>query len=184
VADPGDLAGIRAGSALLERLQAAAEGGGRAGRLLEILVVRALALQRGGRADDALDVLQTAVDLAEPEGYVRVFADEGEPMARLLAALAKRAGESAYLRGLRAAASGARPARPDAQGLIDPLSHRELDVLRLLASDLGGPEIASELMVSLNTFRTHTKNIYAKLGVTSRREAVRRAAELGIVARR
>jgi len=184
VADPADAAGIREGGELLERLQAAAEGGGRVGRLLEILVVRALALQRSGRADNALDVLQTAVDLAEPEGYVRVFADEGEPMARLLAALAKRGDESAYLRGLRAAASGARPPRPESPGLVDPLSDRELDVLRLLASDLGGPEISRELMVSLNTFRTHTKNIYAKLGVTSRRQAVRRAGELGIVTRR
>ena len=70
---------------------------------------------------------------------------------------------------------------PPSQGLIDPLSERELDVLRLLGSDLGGPEISRELMVSLNTLRTHTKNVYAKLGVTSRREAVRRAAELGLL---
>jgi LuxR family transcriptional regulator, maltose regulon positive regulatory protein len=66
------------------------------------------------------------------------------------------------------------------QGLVDPLSGRELDVLRMLRSDLSGPEIAGELHVSLNTLRTHTKNIYAKLGATNRREAVRRAAELGL----
>ena len=64
--------------------------------------------------------------------------------------------------------------------MIEPLSERELDVLRLLGTDLDGPAIARELMVSLNTVRTHTKNIYAKLAVTSRRAAVRRAAELGL----
>ncbi|MGS7457719.1 response regulator transcription factor, partial [Mycobacterium tuberculosis] len=70
------------------------------------------------------------------------------------------------------------------QDLIDPLSERELEVLRLLGSELSGPEIARELVVSLNTLRTHTKNIFAKLGVTSRRAAIRRAAELGIPATR
>ena len=184
LADPADAPRVQQGAALLERLQAAAEKGGRGGRLLEILILRALVLQRGGRTDDALDTLRRAVDLAEPEGYVRIFADEGEQLARLLAALAKRGAEDPYLRRLRAAASGNRPARVESHGLIDPLSDRELDVLRLLASDLGGPEISRQLMVSLNTFRTHTKNVYAKLGVTSRREAVRRAEELGIDTRR
>ena len=70
---------------------------------------------------------------------------------------------------------------PPAQGLVEPLSERELEVLRLLEGDLDGPGIASELIVSLNTVRTHTKNIYAKLGVNSRRAAVRRAAELGLL---
>jgi LuxR family transcriptional regulator, maltose regulon positive regulatory protein len=72
---------------------------------------------------------------------------------------------------------------PVQRGLIDPLSARELDVLRLLGSDLDGPDIARELVVSLNTVRTHTKNIYAKLGVNSRRAAVRRGDELGLLAR-
>ena len=70
--------------------------------------------------------------------------------------------------------------RPVQSGLVDPLSERELDVLRLLRSDLSGPDIAHELTVSLNTMRTHTKNIYTKLGVNNRREAVRRADELGL----
>ena len=72
---------------------------------------------------------------------------------------------------------------PAEQGLIEPLSERELDVLRLLATDLDGPDIARGLMVSLNTMRTHTKNIYAKLGVNSRRAAVRRAEELNLLPR-
>jgi LuxR family transcriptional regulator, maltose regulon positive regulatory protein len=80
---------------------------------------------------------------------------------------------------------GSAPPRATATGgLVEPLSDREGDVLRLLASELTGPEIARELVVSLNTVRTHTKNIYAKLGVTSRRAAVRRAGELGLLPRR
>jgi LuxR family maltose regulon positive regulatory protein len=168
---------------LLERLLHAAEEGGRGGSVLELLVLRSLALHRTGDPDTSLDTLRRAVELAEPEGYLRTFADEGEPMARLLGALAKRGAESAYLRRLHAAASGDRRPRSTAQGLIEPLSDRELDVLRLLGSELAGPEISRELMVSLNTLRTHTKNVYAKLGVTSRREAVRRADELGLLTR-
>ena len=78
------------------------------------------------------------------------------------------------------AACRTKPVRPARTGLIDELSSRELDVLRLLRSELSGPDIARELLVSLNTLRTHTKNIYAKLGVNNRREAIRRAAELGL----
>jgi LuxR family maltose regulon positive regulatory protein len=79
--------------------------------------------------------------------------------------------------------SGAEHSTPTEQALIDPLSERELDVLRLLGTELDGPAIARELHVSLNTMRTHTKNIYAKLAVTSRRAAVRRAAELDLLPR-
>lgn len=101
-------------------------------------------------------------------------------MATLLEALVRRDPSWAYPRGLRAAFDRA-PARPVEQGLVDPLSERELDVLRLLATDLGGPEISRRLHVSLNTVRTHTKKIYAKLGVNSRRTAVTRAGELGLL---
>ena len=89
-----------------------------------------------------------------------------------------------YVRRLLAACTGRPDSSPSAQPLVDPLSERELDVLRLLASDLDGPDIARELTVSLNTLRTHTKRIYAKLGVTSRRAAVRQAGELNLLARR
>ena len=78
---------------------------------------------------------------------------------------------------------GPSPVGPVRQALIDPLSERELDVLRLLGTELGGPDIARELTVSLNTMRTHTKNIYAKLAVTNRRAAVRQAADLGLLPR-
>ena len=118
--------------------------------------------------------------LAEPEGYVRVFIDEGPPMASLLKAAAKQGIARNYVRRLLAAVSETEHDRPIEQALIEPLSERELDVLRLLGTELDGPAIARELMVSLNTMRTHTKNIYAKLAVTNRRAAVRRAAELGL----
>jgi LuxR family maltose regulon positive regulatory protein len=163
---------------LLGRLLHAAEVGERGRTVVELLILRSLVQHRAGRITDALDSLRRAVALAEPEGYVRLFADEGEPMARLLATLAKRDGNSAYLGRLRTESSGG-PVPPTSD-LADPLSERELDVMRLLMSELAGPEISRHLFISLNTLRTHTKNIYAKLGVTSRREAVRRATELGL----
>ncbi len=106
-------------------------------------------------------------------------------MAALLKAVAKQGIARNYARRLLAAVTeteGGSPVRQDPlkQTLIEPLSERELEVLRLLGTELDGPAIARELMVSLNTMRTHTKNIYAKLAVTSRRAAVRRAAELGL----
>jgi ATP/maltotriose-dependent transcriptional regulator MalT len=168
---------------LLERLLLAAEAGGRTGRVIEILVLRALAHQALGDIPAALGFLDRAVTLAEPEGYVRVFVDEGQPMASLLRAATKQGTRRDYVRRLLAAASGIEHHAPTEQGLIEPLSERELDVLRLLGSELDGPAIARELMVSLNTVRTHTKNIYAKLAVTNRRAAVRRAAELNLLPR-
>jgi LuxR family maltose regulon positive regulatory protein len=165
---------------LLERLLLAAEEGQRTGRVIEILVLQALAHQMQGDIPAALACLGRAVALAEPEGYVRVFVDEGPPMASLLRGLAKQGTAGNYVRRLLAAAGEAGHASPVKQALIEPLSERELDVLRLLGTELDGPAIARELMVSLNTVRTHTKHIYAKLAVTSRRAAVRRAAELDL----
>jgi len=101
-------------------------------------------------------------------------------MASLLRAAAKQGIARNYVRRLLAAVSKTEHDSPIKQALIDPLSERELDVLRLLGTDLGGPDIARELMVSLSTVRTHTKNIYTKLAVTNRRAAVRRATELGL----
>jgi LuxR family maltose regulon positive regulatory protein len=168
---------------LLERLLLTAEEGGRTGRVIEILVLQALAHQMLADIPAALASLDRAVTLAEPEGYVRVFADEGLPMAALLRAAAKQGIARNYVRRLLAAVSAPEHGSPREQALIEPLSERELDVLRLLGTELGGPAIARELVVSLNTMRTHTKSIYAKLAVTSRRAAVRRAAELGLLSR-
>jgi LuxR family maltose regulon positive regulatory protein len=164
----------------LERLLRAAEQGRRTGSVIEILVLQALTHQARGDIPAALASLRRALTLAEPEGYVRIFADEGPPMASLLRAAAKLRIAPSYVRRLLAAVNKTGDSTPVSQGLIEPLSERELDVLRLLGTDLGGPDIARELIVSLNTVRTHTKNIYAKLGVNNRRAAVRRARELDL----
>jgi LuxR family transcriptional regulator, maltose regulon positive regulatory protein len=161
-------------SGLLERLLAGARAGHRTGSVIEILVLQALARQALGDRATALATLEEALALAEPEEYVRLFLDEGPPMAALL----RQAGAHDYAR--RLLASSGPTGGLQQTGLIEPLSDRELDVLRLLRSELDGPEIARELTVSLNTLRTHTKHIYAKLGVTSRRAAVRRAEELDL----
>jgi LuxR family maltose regulon positive regulatory protein len=131
--------------------------------------------------------------LAKPEGYVRIFVDEGPPMAELLTRMKDEGGRmKEYIHKLLAAfgkqkdvypfdSAQDRPSSLSPQPLVEPLSKREFEVLRLLATELNGPEIARELMVSLNTMRTHTKNIYSKLGVHNRREAVRRAEELDLL---
>ena len=102
-------------------------------------------------------------------------------MTRVLKAAEKRSKAPGYLHELVRVSTGATGPSSASQGLIEPLSEREMEVLRLLRSDLDGPGMARELVVSLNTLRTHTKNIYAKLGVGSRRAAVRRAEELDLI---
>jgi LuxR family maltose regulon positive regulatory protein len=171
---------IQEATRLLERLLRAAEEGQRTGSVIEILVLQALAHQARDDIPAALASLRRAVTLAEPEGYVRIFADEGPPIASLLRAAAKQGIARDYVRRLLAAVNKAEDSTPASQGMIEPLSERELDVLRLLGTDLGGRDIARELVVSLNTVRTHTRNIYAKLGVNNRRAAVRRARELNL----
>ena len=167
-------------STFLDRLLAAAEAGGRAGSVVELLVLHALACHAAGDRNAGAASLDRALALAEPEGYVRLFLDEGAAIAGLLAAAARRTPSSYAARLL---ANDRRATPPRRQPLVEPLSERELEVLRLLGSDLDGPEIAAELVVSLNTLRTHTRNIFAKLGVNSRRAAVTRAAELRLLSR-
>jgi LuxR family maltose regulon positive regulatory protein len=167
-------------SRLLDRLLVAAEEGRREGRAVEVLALQALHAQATGRRDHALRRLDAALERAEPEGFVRVFLDEGEPMTALLRTTAGGPRGSERARAVLAAASSPPPPARSTGGLVDPLSQRELEVLRLLRTDLSGPEIARELLVSLNTVRTHTKAIYMKLGVNNRRAAVRRADELGL----
>ncbi len=185
-----DEATIESATSLLERLLAAAETGGRRGGVIEVLALLALAQGARGDTASALASLDRAVGMAEPEGYALVFLAEGPPMASLLkrlepktAAPPARAHVHALL-SMGARDEHRRPSPPaDAAAprpLLEPLSDRELHVLRLLGTDLGGPEIARELYISLNTFRTHTKNIFDKLGVNSRRAAVSRAAALGL----
>jgi len=172
---------------LLERLLRAAEAQSRTGSVIEILLVQALAHWLQGNNPQALASLGRALALAEPEGYLRLFVDEGEPM-RLLIEKQSRYREhplSGYVDKLLAAftqpAAAPKPSiLHQKSDMIEPLSERELDVLNLLRSELSGPEIAQQLIISLNTLRSHTNNIYNKLGVNNRREAVRRAEELDL----
>ncbi|WP_345715776.1 LuxR C-terminal-related transcriptional regulator [Angustibacter luteus] len=167
---------------LLERLLTAAEDGERGGTVIELLVLLALAHDSRADAVAAVAAVDRALAVAQPEGYVRVFVDEGPPMTALLRASLRQSAVPGYVRHLLAATAAVPVQHPSGRtALVDPLSQRELDVLRLLGTDLGGPEIARELSVSLNTMRTHTKSIYAKFGVTSRRAAVRRAQELDLL---
>ena len=193
-ASDGDTSSLNDASRLLARLQSAAVAGGRTGSVIEILVLQSLTHQAGGDTAGALTPLVEALTLAEPEGYVRVFVGAGPPMKSLLTAVNKMRAGWDYVRRLLAACADdddgtvstttrVAPAPRGGQGLVEPLSERELDVLLLLATDLDGPDIARRLFVSVNTMRTHTRSIYAKLGVNSRRAAVSRAEELGLLSR-
>ena len=172
---------------LLDRVVAAAGAADRGGSLIEALLVRALGHRGEGDGEAALADLGRALSAAVPAGYCRLFVDEGPAMIDLLRAAAQRpdllgSAEAAAL--LRAAGRGheappqARPLMPAGQ---EPLSEREVEVLRLLATDLTGPEIADRLFMSVNTFRTHTRHIFTKLGVNTRRVAVSRAGELELL---
>ena len=197
---------------LLSRLEEIARSDGRMGRLLEIMILKALAMQRLGNTAQADIALTKCLTLAEPEGYLRIFLDEGQPMRLLISDFRLKIekqphGQDHNLLGYvdKLLAAFAQPAaipqstinlslvsyrenqlvpgslQGQSKILPEPLSERELEVLKLLGTDLNGPEIARECMVSLSTVRTHTQNIYAKLGVNNRRAAVRRAEELDLL---
>ncbi|MEO1353380.1 MAG: LuxR C-terminal-related transcriptional regulator, partial [Cyanobacteria bacterium J06635_15] len=175
---------------LLTRLLTAAAAKERTGSRIKILVLLALAREAQGDLPAAIASLECALTLAEPEGHVRIFADCGPPMVLLLQKAMTLSIIPTYTQWLLTAleAWGQQPQEPSdlslstaSQPLIEPLSQRELDVLRLLNTELSGPEIARELVVALSTVRTHTKRIYNKLNVTNRRAAVKRAAELELI---
>jgi LuxR family maltose regulon positive regulatory protein len=170
---------------LLTRLLALAEAGGWMGDVIEILALQALALQAQGASTQALTTLRRALALAEPEGYVRIFVDEGAPMAALLARMKDEGGRMrGYIHTLLAGFGEREDVHPSSfipQPLVEPLSERELEVLRLLAAGLESPEIARELIISVSTARSHIKNIYGKLDVHGRVQAIERARALGLV---
>jgi LuxR family transcriptional regulator, maltose regulon positive regulatory protein len=171
---------------LLQRLRGRAEAGGLMAVVLEVLALQARLFLEQVRIAQAMLALSEALALAEPEGYVRIFVDEGPQMAVLLHEAAKHGIAPNYVRQLLIATNSAedqdgRDRAPVKQALVEPLSERELEVLGLLQTQLSGPEIAQALMVSLNTLHTHTKNIYTKLGVNNRRAAVGRAEELHLL---
>ncbi len=176
---------------LLERLLALAESQKRMGSMIEILLTQALLHQVQGDHSESLAALERALTLTEPEGYIRVYVDEGEPMQLLISEFrSKIVARTHPLLGYVDRILNFFPQQVEhitqskivnpKSEIADPLSERELEVLNLLRSELSGPEIAERLIVSLNTLRTHTKNIFNKLGVNNRRAAIRRAEELDL----
>ena len=155
---------------LLQRLHGAAAGQGRTGSVIEIQALRALALAACGDQASALSALTEALTLARPQGYARVFADEGAPMRALLAQLpAARPGQQHAAR------------RIDPGCLAEPLTDRELEVLRLIAAGRSNQRIAHDLVVALDTVKKHVTHVLGKLGAANRTEAVARARDLGLI---
>lgn len=174
----------------LEGLLKAAEEGSRMNSVIEILILLALAHQLQEDMPAALSSLERALKLAEPEGYIRIFVDEGAAMEKLLRKAVTSKSTPDYVAILLLAFEAERKgigeetspsAAPVSSSLIEPLSQRELNILRLFKTELSGPEIAQELVIALSTVRTHTKSIYNKLNVNSRRGAVKKAIELGLI---
>jgi LuxR family maltose regulon positive regulatory protein len=183
---------------------AADEAAGRTGNMIAVLVLLTLANLQAGNTEEAMRVLDRALALAEPEGYVRVFVDAGPAMEALLAAWLASSTRQQDVRGTRARASYVEkllatfPSKETQHGkdrkdierretvashspLIEPLTSREQDVLELLAEGLSNAEIAARLVVTVGTVKTYIKGIYGKLAVHSRTQAILRARELGLL---
>jgi len=182
--------------ALLDRMHATAAAQARVGSLIEIGALRALGLAASGEETAAVATLAQALTLACPQGYVRVFADEGPPMAALLARLiaAQRSGGAVAEVPLGCLARlqralGAQDAAPGAgrggatavPGLVEQLTSRELEVLEMLAAGRSNQAIASELVITLDTVKKHVSHVLGKLGAANRTEAVTRARDLGVI---
>jgi LuxR family maltose regulon positive regulatory protein len=173
--------------------------------LINLMPIQALALKALGKEEDALTILGHCLTLAKPEGYVRAFVEKGLPMVELLKVAMGKGIETEYIKSLlpafhtpsesrdsklplwrepippKSPGHGKRESRLPAKELAEPISERELEILRLLESSMNTPEIAQELYISVGTVRTHIKNIYRKLDVNRRMEAVQRARELGLI---
>jgi len=174
--------------ALIERIYQIAQEIGKRQTELEALILLALVLSTQGETNQALVHLEEALSIGEPEGYVRIFVDEGPPMARLLYEGLSRGIAPDYIRQLLAAFPVAESEQADSlqteahgTGLVEPLSEREIEVLQLIAEGLTNPEIAARLYLSLNTVKVHTRNIYGKLEVNNRTQPGTRAKALGIL---
>jgi LuxR family maltose regulon positive regulatory protein len=174
---------------LLDLVLPEAEEADRVILTIEAETLRAIALQSLSRRDESVDAFTHALELAEPEGFMRIFLDHGEAVNRLLQTTREEIEDptiKAYTeRLLRAYSSDVDKKAPlpslQKREITEPLSDREREVLRLLPSSLSSTEMAEELAISVNTLRTHLKNIYGKLGVHSRYEAIARASELGLI---
>jgi LuxR family maltose regulon positive regulatory protein len=181
----GQLHGV---PAMLERVRKKAEEEGRTGSVIEILVLLATTLRAQGRTDEAMTTLQRALSLAEPEGFVRIFVDAGEPMAELLRSALARQIMPEYVSGLLASfgtatgRDGLIPfSGPRVKPTMEPVTGRELEVLRLLAAGASNKQIAEELVLVTGTVKAHLLNIYRKLDVHNRTQAVARARELNLL---
>jgi LuxR family maltose regulon positive regulatory protein len=154
---------------------------------IQILILRALAENALGREDAALGVLLQALALAEPGGLIRIFVDEGEPMAQLLLEAATHRIMPDYIGKLLTVfeaekrKSEDKPDLPPAQPLIEPLSQRELEILKLIAHGLSNREVGERLFLALDTVKGHNRRIFDKLQVQSRTEAIARAREIGLL---
>jgi LuxR family maltose regulon positive regulatory protein len=179
----GEPASVGQARGLLDPLLSAAEGDGRLRIAIEALALLALAHWRRGDGPAALVALERALRLAEREGYRRLFADLGGPMARLLQKARARQVMPGYVIALLAAFEGETGFAPDSKvNLPEPLTEREMEVLSLLAAGLTNREVAEKLVISPETVKRHGASIYGKLGVGNRTRAVSRARELGLLA--
>jgi LuxR family maltose regulon positive regulatory protein len=175
---------------LVERIYRIAQETGKRHTELEGLILLALVFSIQGETDRALAYLEKALFIGEPEGFVRIFVDEGPPMAHLLYNALSHGVAPEYVSRLLAAFPVAEPEQADTAKtqsreteLVEPLSERELEILQLIAEGLTNPEIAARLFLAVNTVKAHTRNIYGKLGVHSRTQAIARSRVLGILPR-
>jgi LuxR family maltose regulon positive regulatory protein len=171
-------------SRLLQHLLEAAETGGRTSRVIEILILQALALQAQGDTDQAITTLEQALTIAEPGGFIRIFVDEGPPMADLLQLALSRKINPGYTSRLLAACQaeqGKLTPQGETQPLVEPLTERELEILNLIAAGLSNKAIAETLFITVGTVKRHSMNIYGKLGVNSRTQATLKARELNLI---
>jgi len=173
---------------LLRYLYQTAEGSGRISRSIEIRMLQALAYQSTGQIEQAMESFEHVLNLAEPKGFIRIFVDDGPPIANLLYEALKREIAPEYIRRLLAAFPVTEPeetnlTKPqvDQSKLIEPLSDREIEVLQFIAKGLTNQEISNKLFLSMHTVKTHTRNIYSKLGAHHRAEAVAKARGFGIL---
>jgi LuxR family maltose regulon positive regulatory protein len=180
---------------ILDRLRQAAEAGQRTGDLIEILIQQALYRNASKEKERALQLIEYALKLAEPEGFVRSFVDEGEPMRLLLIHLQSKLKQKlgvtiddsslrllTYTDKLLAAFSHPAPSgQANLESLTEPISERELEILRLIAAGKTNQEIADMLVIAVSTVKSHINNLYGKLGTNRRTEAILRARELGLL---
>jgi LuxR family maltose regulon positive regulatory protein len=202
----GSKRSLKAATESLRNLKRQSEEWCFTGQIIEIAVLKALALKKQGRADEALDALKDTVALAESSGWIRPFIEAGQMMADLLMRLRQQNVSVDYIERILAAFPDTASTTPlpdlrstndkrefeaetvaqspeskNQNSLIEPLTHRELDILELLAQRLQNKEIAQKLFISPTTVKTHLKNIYQKLNVSKRLEAVERAKKIGIL---